>query len=117
MRHKNEIIIPLYETLTKKPCTAIYDIKSKQWKKVLSDERSNPHGGHLMSFANNTRILYLGGFDENDIKTETVYELIEDKYWKLWDQRLVMPIGNDTVINIQTLDNKLNCKSIPGDKI
>ncbi len=116
MRNQNEIIVPTFDAKTNKPCTAIYDLKSKNWTKVKSDQRSNPKGGHLMSFANQTRILYLGGFDENNTKTYTVYELIDDKYWKLWDQKLIMPIGNDTIINIPPGGIK-SCKAPNGKYI
>ena len=57
-----------------------------------------------MSFKNETRILYLGGFDVNGNKLKTIYELVDSKSWILWSQQLPLPIGNDTIIG---MDSKL----------
>ena len=77
-----------------------------KWKSVQFDNRIGPNGGHLLSIANESRILYLGGFDKNGYKLDTIYELIEDKYWKLWPVKLPVPIGNDILITLPTKATK-----------
>ena len=96
----NTIIVPTYDEEEKKPCTAMFDIHDMKWKRVTLDNRIGPNGGQLLSIANDSKILYLGGFDQNRNKLNTIFELIEDKYWKLWSAKLPVPIGNDTIITM-----------------
>ena len=78
-----DIIIPGYDEELKKPCTAIFNLKNKTWRK-LEDEsgRKSLKAGIAISIANDTRVLYVGGRDKYGLKLNTVYELIGTDYWK-----------------------------------
>lgn len=112
----NEIVIPTYDTKSKKPCTVIFEVEKSGWKTVLVDDRKTTLGGDVMSFANQSRVLYLGGFDTSGKKLKTVYELIEDKYWDLWTAELVWPIGNDTIVPMKVNPDSCQTPSFPLGK-
>ncbi len=128
-----EIIIPMFDTLNMKSCTAVFDLTNATWSKIVSSERFFGFGGHLIrylnnkidpteiikiihqincfSLANQSRILYLGGMTLNGSKTDSIYELI-DYTWTLWPVKLPEPIGNDIVTPIPSNEIK-KCKPPP----
>ena len=99
---------------TKPPCTVIFDISTLTWTKIQEDSRLAGPGGQLLAFANDTRILYLGGFDNNGNKLRAVYELVNNNHWMLWSQKLLLPIANDTIIKLDPkFGTNCNPPSIP----
>ncbi len=109
-----EVVVPTFDPIANTPCTAIFDIDSSKWKKVVKDERKAIIGGHVMSTANQTTVLYLGGFDSNGVKLNTIYELKEGKLWEAWRVNLPLPIGNETIIPITTGQYKCKKPSYPN---
>ncbi len=96
-----KIIILSYDSKSKRICTMKFDPQSFEWILVQNDNLTSPGpGGSLMSFENQTKILYLGGFDSNGNKLRTVYELKDDDLWHVWPEKLTIPIGNDTVVRL-----------------
>ena len=109
---KKQVVISTSYHSKETPCFAIFDLTTLTWDKVQEESSFPGPSGHLLSFENDTRILYLGGFDINGNKLRTVYELIDNNHWKLWSQQLALPIGNDTIINV---DPKFSTKCQPPD--
>ena len=97
---RKKIVISLSYYSKTSPCTAVFDLNASTWNKIQEDTIKAGPGGHLLGFENDTRTLYLGGFDINGNKLRTVYELVNDNHWKLWSQQLPLPIGNDTIISM-----------------
>ncbi len=79
-----QVIIPTYDSVNKKRCTAMLNVETLKWKQVQNDDnRLALYGGHAISVANNTRVLYLGGIDENLNELNTIYEFDgEHEIWK-----------------------------------
>ena len=79
-----EVVIPTFDSLRQKRCTAILNLQTLKWQKLTNDEtRIALYGGVTISVPNKSRILYLGGFDENGKKLQTIYELFHYDDWKL----------------------------------
>ena len=108
-KNVNEIVIPTFDTKSKKPCTVIFQVEKSAWKTIISDNRKVTLGGTVLSIANETRILYLGGFDSDGKKSKTIYELIDDSHWVLWTAQLMWPIGNDTIVQMNI--NSYSCQT------
>lgn len=97
---ESAIIVPTYDVVNNTSCTAVFDLKKLMWHKIYFDSYLIGRGGHMISFDNASRILYLGGFDVNEEKSKIIHELIGDEYWETWSVKLPVPIGNDTIISI-----------------
>ncbi len=89
-----------YSSKLKNICSLEFDLQSLQWTLLNNDNGQLPGpGGSLLSFQNHTRILYLGGYDYEGNKLRTVYELKDDNKWDVWPEKLMVAIGNDTVVH------------------
>ncbi len=97
---KKSVIVPTFDTKQRKPCTAILYLENYQWTKIKDNNRIGGIGGEIFTIQNDTRVLFLGGIDDNGNKLKTIYELNENDKWMKWKQELTWPIGNDTVIQI-----------------
>ncbi len=82
-----QVIIPTYDSVNQKRCTAILDIASLTWKEAQNDNNRNAlYGGHAISVAENKRVLYLGGLDRNNNELNTIYEFDSElEAWKIFD--------------------------------
>ena len=69
-----------------KGCTAILDLETMKWKKAQSDQRTNPMQGALLSFANQTRLLFVDNSDGQIFEFES-----EIEGWSKWDLKVLMP--------------------------
>ncbi len=79
-----EIVIPTFDFSTMKRCTAILDLQTLKWSTLDEDnDRLAISKGTLISVANETRVLYVGGHTEQRKWINTVYELIAYKKWIL----------------------------------
>ncbi len=115
---RKKIVISLSYYSKTSPCTAVFDLNASTWNKIQEDTIKAGPGGHLISFENDTRILYLGGFHINGTKLRTIYELVNDDHWMLWSKELPLPIGNDTFLALPTkFSKKCHPPSTPYGKI
>ncbi len=83
-----DIIIPTHSN--QEACTAIFHWSSHKWSKLPYDNRETYEGGQIIMFANNTRLLYIGGIH---VKTKTLLRTIYEyqginNLWRLWDKKL-----------------------------
>ena len=107
-----EVIIPTYDSFNKEPCTAILNMQTLTWTKVESDSRKALYAGDIISVANNSRILYLGGFNKQKEKLKTIYELTKDNNWKLWKHTELPYKMATTAHNLDYFPMQLNhCRS------
>ena len=89
-----EVIIPSFDYLAQKRCTAILDLKSLKWSKLRKDvHRSSLYGGVAISVANDTRVLYLGGINANETTLRTVYELVDYEWVLKPEAELPLPMS------------------------
>ncbi len=106
----SSIVIPSL-TVNGEPCTAILRWPTLKWNKISNDRRQfNLADGYLISFAGNSRLLYVGGKIGTDA-VDTVYEFEFGK-WHLWPNRLPWFLSQDdtfTQVGIaQCLDGKMH---------
>ncbi len=96
-----EVIIPYIDISTRSPCTAIFQWPEKTWSRMHLDHRRTPLGGALASFDGNTRLVHLGGFEENGNPSKLIYEYegINDG-WRLWHREVPAAFANATFTNI-----------------
>ena len=82
--YQNEsVIVP--STKTKKPCTAIFDLKTRIWRKLRSDIRETFINGTFERFVmkdGQEKLLYMGGkAKENQKMDDGIWEF-HDNHWK-----------------------------------
>ena len=78
------------------PCTDKFNINTLQWEvNQWTDKRVTIAGGTALSIANNTRVLYLGGFVGNTtVRSNRIYEFDMSYGWKLWTSKLPVQTAN-----------------------
>ncbi len=91
-----EVIIPTFDSVNRKRCTASLDLRTLKWRRLENDvSRKALFGGVALSVANNSRVLYLGGFDEHRRRLKTIHELTSNNVWTLWpDVELPYPVSS-----------------------
>ncbi len=92
----HEIIIPTMNEMNES-CTAILMWPSLNWTRMNDDLRPQPLGGHVLTFANRTRLLYLGGAANNFEKgLRTIYEYEGQVLgWRRWANSLPVPLSDN----------------------
>ena len=84
--YKNEsMIVP--STKSKNPCTAVFDLKTNNWRKMRYDLREAPINGTLERFImkdGQEKLLYLGGkSDDRKERSDEIWQFEGNKWKKL----------------------------------
>ena len=77
-------------------CTEIFNLITKSWEvPKWTDNRVTPMGGTALSFKDNTRVIYVGGFLSNTTqRSNRIYEFEEGFGWRLWSTKLPLQTAN-----------------------
>ena len=96
-----EVIIPTLDVINHTPCTAIFTWPARTWRKMTADLRKAPLGGVLAPFNGNTRLIYIGGFEEDAKPSKLIYEYERGRGWRLWRRESPTPIANASFTPIE----------------
>ena len=108
-----EVVIPTYDFVAKKRCTAVLNLQTLKWNKLENDDtRKALYGGYAISVGNYSRVLYLGGFDDGNEKLDSIYELTNNNIWQLWDHAKLPHKGAATFLHLDFFSMQLDhCRS------
>ncbi len=96
-----EVVIPYVEAFDQSPCTAIFKWPEQTWHRMKSDHRKAPLGGALTTYNGNTRLVHLGGFEQDGKPSNLIYEYEGIKGgWRLWRRESPTPIANATFTGV-----------------
>ncbi len=101
VKSKKEVVIPTMDYLSGNPCTAVFKWPSQTWHRMAFDQRKSPLGGAVATYNSNGRLVYLGGFDINDMPSDVIYEYEGvERGWRIWDKKAPMPIANASFVTV-----------------
>ena len=63
--------------------------------------------GYLVNFANNSRLVYVGGKIGTNEAVDSIYEFESDN-WQLWPNRLPWPLSEDDTFTSVTINQCLD---------
>ncbi len=57
--HETKLVVPTYDNIKRKSCTAILDLEYYKWAEVWNDNRQPTIGGQLAKYAYHTKLNYM----------------------------------------------------------